>query len=214
MGVHSDSLTCTTSPILLDNFNGENVVVRVGSGTVYVGGESLTANNGIVANNVSVAALSDALGTASPSATLNTLGAAVGTALTVPNNVIREVSAVSLTYGGVFGAETLTTVLTALFDDGTTQSVNDTKVATGTQAVTAANVIATFFKSAHNLISISVACRSSLAAGSSAATVAVTVTGNQGNTTPTPALSLANVSGKLYALGAAGGETVTWIATS
>ena len=51
MSVRSDGMACTTSPKLLDTFQGEavSVVLSTASATVYLGGSTtLTAGDGLV----------------------------------------------------------------------------------------------------------------------------------------------------------------------
>jgi hypothetical protein len=108
-----------------------------------------------------------------PSATLNTYGPATILSPTADYASVKPLSC-DLIFGGTFGSETLTVKIIVTFSDGTTQTTTSfTATGTGTTAFTNAQLRSTFYKNGVTISSISFSCASSLAAGSSIATLEV-----------------------------------------
>ncbi len=111
-----------------------------------------------------------------PSATLNTYGTPQ---LIIPGAGYSSVHVEScdLVYGGTFGSETLTVKIIVTYSDGSTVTITSfTATATGTTAMTLAQIRA-LHKNGVSIASISFSTASSLAAGSSVATLAVNAHG-------------------------------------
>ena len=114
-----------------------------------------------------------------PAAALNTYGAAVLLTPTADFGSVKPLSC-DLIFGGTFGSETLTVKIIVIWSDGSTATVTSfTATSTGTTVMTPAQLRTTFFKNGLTISSISFQAASSLAAGSSIATLEVKSHGEQ-----------------------------------
>ena len=108
-----------------------------------------------------------------PSATLNTLGAAKTLSPDTGSTSLIPLS-MDLIFGGTFGSETLTVNIVVAYSDGSTPTTitSFTATGTGTTSLTLAQLRG-LFVDGKSIASIAFSCKSSLSAGSSAATLEV-----------------------------------------
>ena len=114
-----------------------------------------------------------------PPAAVSTYGTVQNIAPGTDFGSIKPLSC-DIVFGGTFGTETVTVQIVVTFSDGTTHTTTTfTATGTGTTAMTNAQLRSTFYKNAVTITNIAINSKSSLAAGSSIATVEVKMHGIQ-----------------------------------